>query len=289
MPRLISFVCIKLTTKIKEMVDETFHASRWFTRGWTLQELIAPRNVVFFDREWRLVGTKLQLRATISDIITISETVLATCMLDECTVRERLSWAAYRQTTRVEDAAYCLLGIFNINMPLLYGEGQAAFERLQQAILNQNEDYSIFPMVPTRRYVRSSGRLRHSVPNASLFLKRAEVSAISRDRIVDYGGIARYTTEGVALRKPKHCPRPPRNLPTWHLASDFGSSADDEPRSVSDFQHIHPQVAELERTGCNFCLDSPDGWRSVHLPRLETTSIRDEHDLYTAPRYSARL
>lgn len=113
-----------------------------------MQELIAPRHAVIFDREWRVIGTKSRLRSVISTITSIKESVLATGILDGCTVQERMSWAAGRQTTRLEDIAYCLLGIFGINMPLLYGEGMAAFERLQQAILDQREDYSIFLWAP---------------------------------------------------------------------------------------------------------------------------------------------
>lgn len=120
-----------------------FKRARWFTRGWTLQELIAPQHVEFYSGSWQLLGSKSSLRDIISDVTFIDPTVLASGLIQSCSIAERFSWASYRQTTREEDIAYCLLGIFGVNMPLLYGEGQAAFGRLQQAIIGQQEDPSI--------------------------------------------------------------------------------------------------------------------------------------------------
>lgn len=118
---------------------------KWFTRGWTLQELIAPRKLVFFDREWTFVGEKSDLEGSLSDITRIDESVLRdSSNLHSIPVARRMSWAAHRQTTRVEDMAYCLLGVFDISMPLLYGEGSKAFLRLQQQIISENSDMSLF-------------------------------------------------------------------------------------------------------------------------------------------------
>ncbi|KAK3987304.1 vegetative incompatibility protein HET-E-1 [Cladorrhinum sp. PSN332] len=118
---------------------------RWFTRGWTLQELIAPRDVVFFDREWNERGSKKGLSAVISEITGIPESLLRqSTSLDEYSAACRMSWASSRKTTRIEDAAYCLLGIFNVNISLIYGEGMKAFARLQEAILGATADMSIF-------------------------------------------------------------------------------------------------------------------------------------------------
>lgn len=118
---------------------------KWFTRGWTLQELIAPRKLVFFDREWSFVGEKSDLEGALSDITRIDESVLRdSSNLHSIPVARRMSWAAGRRTTRVEDMAYCLLGVFDISMPLLYGEGSKAFLRLQQQIISENSDMSLF-------------------------------------------------------------------------------------------------------------------------------------------------
>ncbi|KAK0105014.1 hypothetical protein ONS95_004617 [Cadophora gregata] len=126
-------------------LEETLRKSKWFTRGWTLQELIAPRIVHFYDQNWKALGDKNQLSATISSITTIGKDVLAnsTCR-DSASIARKMSWAAGRETTRVEDIAYSLFGIFNVNMPLLYGEGKRAFMRLQEEILKETDDHSLF-------------------------------------------------------------------------------------------------------------------------------------------------
>ncbi|KAI3323208.1 HET-domain-containing protein [Xylariaceae sp. AK1471] len=119
--------------------------SRWFTRGWTLQELIAPKRVYFFDTHWNKRGTKEDLIEELSQITKISRHLLGHEQpLSAVTVAQKMSWAAGRKTTRVEDQAYCLLGIFDVNMPLLYGEEEKAFRRLQYEIIGRTADLSIF-------------------------------------------------------------------------------------------------------------------------------------------------
>jgi hypothetical protein len=127
-----------------EHVRKLFQTSRWFTRGWTLQELLAPRFVEFYDRNWTAMGSKMRLAGQISEITGInSSALLHRRSLESFPVATRMCWASNRQTTRSEDTAYCLLGIFQINMPLLYGEGTKAFRRLQEEVLRSVEDYSL--------------------------------------------------------------------------------------------------------------------------------------------------
>ncbi|KAI9147293.1 Vegetative incompatibility protein [Paramyrothecium foliicola] len=117
---------------------------RWFQRGWTLQELIAPREVRFFAKDWSDFSNKHYLSHDLSEITGIDKDILTgTQQLGGVLIGRRMSWAANRTTTRVEDMAYCLLGIFNINMPLLYGEGKKSFVRLQEEIMKQSTDLSI--------------------------------------------------------------------------------------------------------------------------------------------------
>ncbi|KAK0644626.1 heterokaryon incompatibility protein-domain-containing protein [Cercophora newfieldiana] len=123
-----------------------FSSSRWFTRGWTLQELIAPPLVDFFSADWAHLGTKTTFLSHISAITGIPDRVLSgTKYLSQCSAAERMSWAASRTTTRPEDAAYCLMGLFDIHMPLIYGEGGGkAFFRLQSEILSTSSaDFSL--------------------------------------------------------------------------------------------------------------------------------------------------
>ncbi|KAI1818510.1 HET domain protein [Poronia punctata] len=129
----------------EEPIDSALKKCRWFTRGWTLQELLAPRHVEFYDRDWHLRGTKGELKDLIAEASKIGPEVLESPeRLYDLPVAQRMSWAATRQTTRPEDIAYCLLGIFEVNMPLLYGEGERAFLRLQEEIAKETNDLSIF-------------------------------------------------------------------------------------------------------------------------------------------------
>jgi len=121
-----------------------FSQSRWFTRGWTLQELIAPGKVVFYGANWGRLGDKISLGAQLFDITNIRPGILKGGKLSEISLAERMSWASGRQTTRLEDTAYCLMGIFDANMPMLYGEGAKAFLRLQEHILKDSDDHSLF-------------------------------------------------------------------------------------------------------------------------------------------------
>ncbi|KAF2730040.1 HET-domain-containing protein, partial [Polyplosphaeria fusca] len=118
--------------------------SRWFRRGWTLQELVAPRKIHFYGANWVLLGSKATLCAQLSISSGIEELVLRSGQFEHVSIARKMSWAARRQTTRVEDQAYCLLGIFDVNMPLLYGEGKKAFTRLQEEIMKTSDDQSLF-------------------------------------------------------------------------------------------------------------------------------------------------
>ena len=146
-PRLQSFVSdIDQTPKAQSL--------KWFTRGWTLQELIAPYEVKFYNRHWDFKGAKSDLVVVeqLSRITGIPSDVLG--KKDERALRrtclgQRMSWAASRQTSREEDIAYCLLGIFDVHMPMLYGEGRNAFLRLQEEILKHSTDLSIFGWTDT--------------------------------------------------------------------------------------------------------------------------------------------
>ncbi|KAJ4292903.1 hypothetical protein N0V88_005563 [Collariella sp. IMI 366227] len=126
------------------LLGSSFRSARWFTRGWTLQELIAPGVIYFYGAGWKEIGSRSSLVRLICNITGISSGYFRTGDLSQFSAAQRMSWAANRKTTRPEDEAYCLLGLFDINMPLLYGEGQRAFVRLQEEILRQSEDDSLF-------------------------------------------------------------------------------------------------------------------------------------------------
>jgi hypothetical protein len=123
-----------LTAQVEASTISQIRKSKWWTRGWTLQELIAPREIKFFGSGrsgWLEVGDKMSLLDVIVERSGVHENVLWGADVQEFSIAMRMSWASDRETTRPEDLAYCLLGIFGVNMPLLYGEGERAFLRLQ--------------------------------------------------------------------------------------------------------------------------------------------------------------
>ncbi|KAH7480525.1 hypothetical protein FOMA001_g8804 [Fusarium oxysporum f. sp. matthiolae] len=128
-----------------ELMFLQVRGSRWFTRGWTLQELIAPRHMVFYAADWSKIGTKDEFFARlVASITKIDSIYLSGQFLPMASVSQKMSWLANRTTTRTEDMAYCMLGIFDHSMPLLYGEGKRAFFRLQEEIIKRSNDHTIF-------------------------------------------------------------------------------------------------------------------------------------------------
>ncbi|KAI1372931.1 HET-domain-containing protein [Hypoxylon crocopeplum] len=142
-----------------------FRRSRWFSRGWTLQELLAPTSLAFFDKSWNEAPTgrlnrplgqdpswfsnfdhdlkRPSLLGLLYDITGIPRNVLSTGDFSQFCAAARLAWAADRETTRVEDRAYSLLGLLEVNMSLLYGEGNKAFLRLQEEVIKSRDDDSL--------------------------------------------------------------------------------------------------------------------------------------------------
>jgi hypothetical protein len=135
--RDVSRPCADSADGSNEAWEWTFRKSEWFSRGWTLQELIAPASVDFFSKEGELLGNKPSLERNICEITGIPASALRGDPLSNFTVAERMSWAANRETHRQEDMAYSLLGLFGIHLPLIYGEGKEhAFRRLTKEIQN---------------------------------------------------------------------------------------------------------------------------------------------------------
>ena len=147
-----------------------FAASEWFKRGWTLQELLAPAHVIFMNPAWAILGTKDSLCDLIVTASRISKPYInGKQHTHSASVAERFSWASRRTTSRIEDEAYSLLGLFEVQLPLLYGEGHNAFRRLQEELLRVSTDDSVFAwslLSPPESYMtkeqRSVDWLAHS-------------------------------------------------------------------------------------------------------------------------------
>lgn len=197
-------ICYAYLSDVEFSTEEDLEAlirkSRWFTRGWTLQELLAPAKLEFYTTGWRKIGHKAEpdLAGLVSQITGIDmHTLMGGNIMDVCIAR-RMHWASTRQTTRVEDRAYSLLGIFNVNMPMIYGEGKKAFRRLQEEILKSSDDQSIFAW-HSYKYPEGSA---------------VDVLATSPSKFIDSGSLSRepfvrvgrkpttITSQGIAIELP---------------------------------------------------------------------------------------
>ncbi|KAF9071573.1 hypothetical protein BDP27DRAFT_511727 [Rhodocollybia butyracea] len=148
----------------RQLFETAFCECKWFTRGWTLQELLAPMTVIFFARDWKEIGTKASLQGIITNITGIPPQVLLMNGAGEISIAKRMSWGAGRKTTRIEDKAYSLMGTdgFGVFMPTIYGEGPNAFTRLQEEILKVSDDQTIFAWKANTQSVVSGGLLATS-------------------------------------------------------------------------------------------------------------------------------
>ncbi|KAI1613042.1 heterokaryon incompatibility protein-domain-containing protein [Exophiala viscosa] len=117
-----------LRSEATQATREQFRKARWFERGWTLQELLAPRKELFCDNTWEVIAEKSDIGEELSKITKIPLAFLdGTVPASDnklCSIAMRMSWVSHRQTTRIEDMAYCMLGLFDVHMPLIYGEGR---------------------------------------------------------------------------------------------------------------------------------------------------------------------
>ncbi|CDO76144.1 hypothetical protein BN946_scf185027.g7 [Trametes cinnabarina] len=139
-----------------------FRESKWHTRGWTLQELIASKVVLFLNQDWTPFGTKISLATALAAITGINRDVLTGAVsLDSYSVAQRMCWAAHRQTTRPEDRAYSLMGLFGVHMPTIDGEGDSAFLRLQEEIMKRIPDQTLFAWGPRQSEVSSDDARLH--------------------------------------------------------------------------------------------------------------------------------
>ena len=224
-------------TQLREKHPDPDFRSRWFRRGWTLQELIAPPVVAFYNREWNLIGHTCRpdfatgcasgclyrsenhadraiLQRAIAKITNVPESVFAgTLDVHDVSVAARMSWASERQTTRVEDLAYCLLGLFNVNMTMLYGEGPRAFVRLQEEIIRTSDDESVFawgfnnPLIGQE--LEEKLTLLESSP--SDFRGCGQVAAIYQDHPLMKANLMHYslTNKGLHIERPMVVLPPP--------------------------------------------------------------------------------
>jgi len=187
----------------------------WFSRGWTLQELIAPSNVQFLNKDWQSIGDKRMLARTLVDITGIPKHILIHGLRgNRPCVAQIMSWAANRTTTRVEDRAYSLMGLLDVNMPMLYGEEKKAYHRLQLEIIRASNDQSIFAWRPSGifgkeqpgsiladdpSFFRSCGRMELMGHDEYIQFLKKEVPEEELDSIEDRLGTFSITNRGIQI------------------------------------------------------------------------------------------
>ncbi|KAL9010802.1 MAG: hypothetical protein Q9173_004299, partial [Seirophora scorigena] len=131
--------------QMSKSVDMPSQEPVWFERGWTLQELVAPRYMEFFARNWNFVGTKDGLSDKLQSVTGIAKDYLTgAASFKQASVATRIGWMAGRTTFEIEDIAYSMLGLLDISMPIYYGEGVKAFMRLQRTLIESSSDESLF-------------------------------------------------------------------------------------------------------------------------------------------------
>ena len=201
--------------------------SAWFERGWTLQELLAPRSMEFYDGDWNFMGTKTNLADLLHERTGIAEQYLTGASnFKAASVATKMSWMAGRTTTVVEDIAYSMLGLLNISMDIRYGEGVKAFMRLQTALMESSTDESLFAWTtPTNNELACYRGLGHApkfsftrwgllAPSPDCFSKYSDLVVVPNRYVPRLAGGYRMTQQGIHFELP--------HTPTSEAISLFG-------------------------------------------------------------------
>jgi len=254
--------------------NSKFCSSRWFQRGWTLQELLAPEKLNFYSSGWTSLGTKRNLAAVIEGITGVPREVLKGVVpLRNTSVAQRMSWAAKRQTKRKEDMSYSLLGIFGIAMPMIYGEGgEKAFLRLQEGIMKETPDHSILAwglqvgetreLLPVDRASVTPGRILAATPTD--FVNSGHIVLRKDPKTSDFVG---FSHGSVQIHLPLLTAGDPSGL--WLGMLNCGPENEPntvvsiplvESMSISSDEYLRP--SELQSV---LCLRSDVPTKSIHI------------------------
>ncbi|KIW65145.1 hypothetical protein PV04_07427 [Phialophora macrospora] len=282
-----SSICYAYLADIQSLED--LEKSRWFTRGWTLQELLAPRVVIFFDSRWRKLGTKQSCSQQISSATGIPGAVVGLgTPLQICNVAQRMSWASQRQTTRDEDVAYCLLGLFDVHMSPIYGEGaEKAFLRLQEEILRQSADHTLFIWTPkhdpyNQGLLASSPRAFCTHPECFTWMGEFRAEQSSFDPYANLWRLPYYTTKsfytkGRTLDKLWYIPPEEQEQSTPVSASPVSASLGQSGLQISLHSHIREERGDSRHLSADkkiLLFDiilTNDGVAPVHLTLVRET------------------
>lgn len=261
---------------------EAFQNSRWFTRGWTLQELIAPASVEFFSSEGQLLGNKIDLENEIVEVTDIQPGALRGRPLNNFTVSERFAWANNRQTSEEEDIAYCLLGIFDVFMPLIYGEGESsARQRLQKAVAESRDTAMLRGIEATTNHsaldlatsiVRKDGGALEDVDTATDDKRREMMLAYAREQLA--------APLPLDLKSTRLNPRKPIMINNWHQALCLSRDLVKGNDSKSIFQKAQSSFLEAVFW---------DEWPNFDSVPDREEMVADLHQICHEGKHSSRL
>ncbi|KAH8749937.1 hypothetical protein F5883DRAFT_580388 [Diaporthe sp. PMI_573] len=311
--------CVHMTLEYKQR----FCKSKWFTRGWTLQELLAPTQMAFYAKDWSRIASRSTLASFIASATSINPEYLKgdeSRALSHASAAQKMAWLSRRVTTRIEDMAYCMLGIFDINMPLLYGEGSKAFVRLQEEIIKVSNHHTIFcwawiPSVPkdwvsflapdpkafrySAGYIQSKSNLTHKrnfmMTNAGLSICLPVVQTFSYYlAILNAQSYEMHSTYDPTYERPSttvhYLGELKRSMNNFHLAIPIRGRLEDrvvdnsrDESDDSDYRYWQPGIMERISFPPDPCFIQP--MRSLCQPEL---LIRSRPDALRLEDCSAR-
>jgi hypothetical protein len=257
---------------VNRNLESALRLSEWFTRGWTLQELLAPRVVEFYDRNWLEIGTKQSMSWLLADITGIGRGPLSGDD-DKICIAQKLSWAARRKTTRAEDLAYCLMGLFDVNMPLLYGEGaEKAFVRLQTEVMAKTTDESIFAWSnpETDRML-----LPLLAEHPSWFASSGHIYLPKRQMLLERSSTHQMTSRGVRIEALRIPTKRLEKIPHPGVEEDFLMPLNSYERWKSDDgDHYHVLAIPMTKLRGSTSRSLLDVW--YRLPVLELIEVNEK-------------
>jgi hypothetical protein len=261
-------VCYAFLEDVQKV--EELAGAKWFTRGWTLQELIAPKHLIFYNSGWQEIGTREDLAYKVTDITGIDLEALhgsnSLSYVRETSLAKRIAWAANRITTRDEDIAYCLMGLLEINMPLLYGEGGTkAFVRLQEECIKLKLDQSFLTWLLhpcDRRLMDSNASFLASHPT---YFERCSRVSITSDDVDPFS----INNKGLQIRLPVF--QDNRN----HISSVYFAVLACYSEDVQPEHHIGIRLYAVERSADTFVILPDRSHRILRSAEVHSARLRD--------------
>ncbi|KAH8708400.1 heterokaryon incompatibility protein-domain-containing protein [Phaeosphaeriaceae sp. PMI808] len=256
--------------------QSAFRQSTWFTRGWTLQELLAPPSVEFFSHDNERLGDKVSLEQQIHKATGIAVPALQGIPLSQFSLDERLQWMVNRKTTIEEDFAYCLLGVLNIHMPLLYGEGaENACVRLLEEINRRSDIYIFYQGRPASYIIKAAKALFGSHSHQSVIPSASRPEQVPETPLVARASVAEFGRRSFAVFGTKNC------LDRFHLIVRTDHLNLIDPPATP----LNVSLRQLAQLACSEISPSPaPSWPPTPAPELSSTPAPAASQLSSQPQ-----